>query len=66
MRKIDQELRYDIHYNLEIVCGKNILLVVESVANHNIPDEVIDMDNSCRVLRKIIEDGKIKYWRNQI
>lgn len=35
------------------------------VVNRDIPDGVVAVGNPCRVLRKITEEDKKKYWRDQ-
>lgn len=45
--------------------GSNTVIGAGSVVNRDIPDGVIAVGNPCRVLRKITEDDKKKYWRNK-
>ncbi|MGI6254577.1 MAG: sugar O-acetyltransferase [Acutalibacter sp.] len=44
--------------------GNNAVIGAGSVVNRDIPDGVIAVGNPCRVLRKITEEDKKKYWRN--
>lgn len=45
--------------------GSNTVIGAGSVVNRDIPDGVIAVGNPCRVLRKITEEDKKKYWRNK-
>ena len=43
----------------------NTVIGAGSLVNRDIPDGVIAVGNPCRVLRKITEEDKKKYWRNK-
>lgn len=45
--------------------GSNTVIGAGSIVNRDIPDGVIAVGNPCRVLRKITEEDKKKYWRNK-
>ena len=45
--------------------GSNTVIGAGSVVNRDIPDGVIAVGNPCRVLRKITEEDKRKYWRKE-
>ncbi len=45
--------------------GNNAVIGAGSVVNRDIPDGVVAVGNPCRVLRKITEEDKKKYWRNE-
>lgn len=45
--------------------GSNTVIGAGSVVNRDIPDGVVAVGNPCRVLRKITEEDKKKYWRDQ-
>ncbi len=44
--------------------GSNTVIGAGSVVNRDIPDGVVAVGNPCRVLRKITEEDKKKYWKN--
>lgn len=46
-----------------VTIGSNTVIGAGSVVNKNIPEGVIAVGNPCRVLRKITEEDKKKYWR---
>lgn len=48
-----------------VTIGSNTVIGAGSVVNRDIPDGVIAVGNPCRVLRKITEDDKKKYWRKE-
>lgn len=48
-----------------VTIGSNTVIGAGSVVNRDIPDGVIAVGNPCRVLRKITEEDKKKYWRNK-
>ncbi len=48
-----------------VTIGSNTVIGAESVVNRDIPDGVVAVGNPCRVLRKITEEDKTKYWRDQ-
>lgn len=50
---------------LSVNIGGNTGIGAGSAVNRYISDEVVVIGNPCRVLRKIIEDDKKKYWRNK-
>ena len=45
--------------------GSNTVIGAGSVVNRDIPVGVIAVGNPCRVLRKITEEDKRKYWRKE-
>ena len=45
--------------------GSNTVIGAGSIVNRDIPDGVIAVGNPCRVLRKITEEDKKKYWGNK-
>ncbi len=47
-----------------VTIGSNTVIGAGSVVNRDIPSGVVAVGNPCRVLRKITEDDKKKYWRN--
>ena len=48
-----------------VTIGSNTVIGAGSVVNRDIPDGVVAVGNPCRVLRKITEEDKKKYWRDQ-
>lgn len=44
--------------------GSNTVIGAGSLVNRDIPDGVVAVGSPCRVLRKITEEDKKKYWRN--
>lgn len=48
-----------------VTIGSNTVIGAGSIVNRNIPDGVVAVGNPCRVLRKITEEDKKKYWRNE-
>lgn len=48
-----------------VTIGSNTVIGAGSLVNRDIPDGVIAVGNPCRVLRKITEEDKKKYWRNK-
>lgn len=48
-----------------VTIGSNTVIGAGSVVNRDIPDGVVAVGNPCRVLRKITEEDKKKYWRNE-
>lgn len=48
-----------------VTIGSNTVIGAGSVVNRDIPDGVVAVGNPCRVLRKITEEDKTKYWRDQ-
>ncbi len=48
-----------------VTIGSNMVIGAGSVVNRDIPDGVVAVGNPCRVLRKITEEDKKKYWRNE-
>lgn len=48
-----------------VTIGSNSVIGAGSVVNRDIPDGVVAVGNPCRVLRKITEEDKKKYWRKQ-
>lgn len=46
-----------------IKIGSNTVIGAGSIVNRDIPDGVVAAGNPCRVLRKITEEDKKKYWR---
>lgn len=47
-----------------VTIGSNTVIGAGSLVNRDIPDGVVAVGNPCRVLRKITEADKRKYWRN--
>lgn len=47
-----------------VTIGSNTVIGAGSVVNRDIPSGVVAVGSPCRVLRKITEDDKKKYWRN--
>lgn len=47
-----------------VTIGSNTVVGAGSVVNRDIPSGVVAVGSPCRVLRKITEDDKKKYWRN--
>ncbi len=47
-----------------VTIGSNTVIGAGSLVNRDIPDGVVAVGNPCRVLRKITEEDKKKYWRN--
>ncbi len=47
-----------------VTIGSDTVIGAGSVVNRDIPSGVVAVGNPCRVLRKITEDDKKKYWRN--
>ena len=48
-----------------VTIGSNTVIGAGSLVNRDIPDGVVAVGNPCRVLRKITEEDKKKYWRNK-
>ncbi len=48
-----------------VTIGSNTVIGAGSVVNRDIPAGVVAVGNPCRVLRKITEEDKKKYWRNE-
>lgn len=48
-----------------VTIGSNTIIGAGSVVNRDIPDGVVAVGNPCRVLRKIIEEDKKKYWKGE-
>ena len=48
-----------------VTIGSNTVIGAGSLVNRDIPDGVVAVGNLCRVLRKITEEDKKKYWRNK-
>lgn len=48
-----------------VTIGSNTVIGAGSVVNRDIPDGVVAVGNPCRVLRRITEEDKKKYWRNE-
>lgn len=48
-----------------VTIGSNTVIGAGSVVNRDIPDGVVAVGNPCRVLRKITEEDKKKYWRDK-
>ena len=46
-----------------VTIGSNTVIGAGSVVNRDIPDGVVAVGNPCRVLRKITEEDKKKYWK---
>lgn len=47
-----------------VTIGSNTVIGAGSLVNRDIPDGVVAVGNPCRVLRKITEADRKKYWRN--
>lgn len=47
-----------------VTIGSNTVIGAGSVVNRDIPDGVVAVGNPCRVLRKITQADKKKYWRD--
>lgn len=47
-----------------VTIGSNTVIGAGSVVNRDIPSGVVAVGSPCRVLRKITEADKKKYWRN--
>ncbi len=47
-----------------VTIGSDTVIGAGSVVNRDIPSGVVAVGNPCRVLRKITEEDKKKYWRN--
>ena len=48
-----------------VTIGSNTVIGAGSVVNRDIPDGVVAVGNPCRVLRKITEEDKKKYWKGE-
>ena len=48
-----------------VTIGSNTIIGAGSVVNRDIPDGVVAVGNPCRVLRKITEEDKKKYWKGE-
>ena len=48
-----------------VTIGDNVVIGAGSVVTKDIPSGVVAVGNPCRVLRKITEEDKTKYWRDQ-
>ena len=48
-----------------VTIGSNTVIGAGSLVNRDIPEGVVAVGNPCRVLRKITEADKEKYWRKQ-
>ena len=48
-----------------VTIGSNTVIGAGSVVNRDIPDGVVAVGNPCRVLRKITEEDKKKYWKGK-
>lgn len=46
-----------------VTIGSNTVIGAGSIVNRDIPSGVVAVGNPCRVLRKITEDDRKKYWR---
>lgn len=46
-----------------VTIGDNSIIAAGSVVTKNIPDGVIAAGNPCKVMRKITEEDKRKYWK---
>lgn len=49
-----------------VTIGSNSVIGAGSLVNRDIPEGVIAVGNPCRVLRKITEEDKKKYWRKKL
>lgn len=47
-----------------VTIGSNTVIGAGSLVNRDIPDGVVAVGNPCRVLRKITEEDRKKYWRD--
>lgn len=45
--------------------GSNTVIGAGSIVNRDIPDGVVAAGNPCRVIRRITEEDRKKYWRNE-
>lgn len=48
-----------------VTIGSNTVIGAGSIVNKDISEGVIAVGNPCRVLRKITEEDRKKYWRNK-
>lgn len=48
-----------------VTIGSNTVIGAGSVVNRDIPDGVVAVGNPCRVLRKITEEDRKKYWKGE-
>ena len=48
-----------------VTIGSNTVIGAGSLVNRDIPEGVVAVGNPCRVLRKITDEDKKKYGRNQ-
>lgn len=55
-----------LEYAYPITVGDNVWIGAGSLVNRDIPEGVIAVGNPCRVLRKITEEDKKKYWRKKL
>ena len=61
LKLLEERDMYCLLYTSTI--GSNTVIGAGSVVNRDIPDGVVAVGNPCRVLRKITEEDKKKYWK---